>query len=51
MVSECFWMLSSLSAGDNGRAGLGICGPGSTIDEPVAVLATAPADEDVGNGS
>ena len=46
-----FGILSSLSAGDNGRAGVGICGPGITIDESVAVLAAAPADEDVCNGS
>ena len=46
-----FWILSSLSAGDNGRAGFGICGPGITIDESVAVPAAAPADEDVCNGS
>ena len=44
-------MLSSLSAGDDGRAGFGIYGPGITIDETVAVPAAAPAGEDVGNGS
>ena len=44
-------MLSSFSAGDNGRAGFGTCGPRITIDESVAVPAAAPADGDVGNGS
>ena len=47
MVSDVFGycplFLRELTVG----AGFGICGPGITTDESVAV----PADEDVGNGS
>ena len=51
MICGLFWILSSLSAGHDGRAGFGICGPGITIIESVAVPAAAAADEDVGIGS
>ena len=42
-----FGILSSRSAGDNGRAGFGICGSGIYID----VSATAPEDEELCCGS
>ena len=51
MISDVFGYFPLFSAGDNGRADFGICGPGITIDESVAVSAAVPAHEDVGNGS
>ena len=51
LVRDVFGYCLSLSARDKGRAGFGICGPGITIDESVAVPAAALEDEDLGNGS
>ena len=51
LVCDVFGHCPPFSSGDNGRAGFGMCGPGVTIDESVAVPAAAPADEEVGNGS